>query len=96
MKEFVVGIDLEVYSIYDRKTSEYSGLVASPNLATYKRSIYADVVDLNPRNKLRTFAGDYDVYKIGRFNVKTGEFVPEREFVISVEDLKNEFLSEDR
>ena len=64
---------LKLYSMYDRKSGQYSQPFLQSNNATASRYFtYMCALDVN-----KMIVGDLELYCIGTYDVCTGEIVPE-------------------
>lgn len=64
---------MEMYSVYDRKMHQYHGPILAQNLAVFMRTLRDNAVG----SQLERYASDFEVHRIGRFNVVTGEVFTE-------------------
>lgn len=72
---------MHYYSIYDRKARSFGDLLAFPS-AEKDAAIrwFRDMVlDENPKNYIRKYPEDFDLYYLGKLDKQTGDFVSEEE-----------------
>lgn len=65
------------YSIFDRKAKSFGDLLAFPSNET-EAAIrwFRDIaMDENPKNYIRKYPGDFDLFYLGKFDKQTGDFV---------------------
>ena len=65
------------YSIFDRKAKTFGDLLAFPSLEIEAaiRWFRDIVMDENPKNYLRKYPEDFDLFYLGKFDKQTGDFV---------------------
>lgn len=64
-------MELVIYSVLDRRLREYGPLVTVQNEYAMQRMI-RESVRVNPESLLARYPEDFDVYEVGRFDVRTG------------------------
>lgn len=79
---------LVMYSVFDRLT----GLYSTPFLAVSDDVAFRTVADqLNfGMSEFRKHSDDLDLYKIGSFDIYTGELECQKEFIIHIKELRKE------
>lgn len=72
---------MHYYSIYDRKSKTFGDLLAFPSdeKGAAVRWFRDMVLDENPKNYIRKYPDDFDLYYLGKFDKQTGKFVSEEE-----------------
>lgn len=81
---------MTLFALYDKKSLEYSCVSAERNLAMFERSLSVHVNTPRPNNLLYTNSADFDIYRIGQFDPKTGVVKPDFEFIKNCSALKEE------
>lgn len=62
-------MEMEMYSVYDRKMHQYHGPMLAQNLAVFMRTIRENAAG----SLMERHAGDFEIHRLGTFNVATGE-----------------------
>lgn len=68
-------MEMELYSIYDRKTQVFMPPIASINEASAKRNLMSQ---LRTPSLISDFAGDYDLMLVGTFQDHDAMIKPQR------------------
>lgn len=79
---------LEIYAIKDTKVGEFQNPFYQRSKGEAIRSVTAAVNDLRPDNHYAKFANDYELWKLGEFDAKTGQISSNIEHVVNCCDLK--------
>lgn len=62
-------MEMEMYSVYDRKMHQYHGPMLAQNLAVFVRTIRENAAG----SLMERHASDFEIHRLGRFNVVTGD-----------------------
>lgn len=77
-----------VFSVYDRKMNTYARPMYVDHLVQVTRSLKG-VCD-TPGSLLAQYPEDYDLYRLGHWDERTGEFIPEEKpvFILNCKEIK--------
>lgn len=78
---------MELFCMYDKKAGQYFGIALHKNEALYLRSLSPLFKSTVPDNLLYHHSSDFECYKLGTFDEKSGLIVPEVTFIANVSDL---------
>ena len=76
----------KVYAVYDDKVGAYMQPFSMESRGQAVRAFSDSVND--PKSIWYRHPGDFQLYELGEFDEKSGEFVNRREFVIAAVDVK--------
>lgn len=71
---------LPVYAIRDEKANSFNNIVVSSNDLVIQRS-FAETVITGSDRMMKFSPRDFVLYRIGKFNLETGEMIPEAPIV---------------
>lgn len=83
-------VDMEIFTIYDSKTSSYGNPVHAPNHFDLQRQLINMFKDPSQsQNTLMTNSEDFSIFRIGTYDKKTGRIeATNLEHIVNLHDLK--------
>ena len=81
-----VSLKPGLYSLKDVKLGKFAQPFVAPNVEIAKRTLAATMLDKN--NPIYNFAEDFQLYKLGNYDEKTGELVSGVEFIANAIEFK--------
>lgn len=66
-----------VYSVLDTKLGVFGGLFVDGSDGAAIRGFGDGVNDKNPKNRWNAHPEDFTLYRVGEFNIDTGELIPQ-------------------
>lgn len=84
---------IELYAIWDRKGEQFDTPFFAHSQLFAKRRFELMAQDDN--SPLQMWPGDFELFKVGRFNIKTHTLIEECEFVMDAKQLRVNAIKEE-
>lgn len=86
---------MKIFAIFDRKAHRYLGLSTFDNNEVFMRNLSGAVNDPQKSTLLAAYPDDFEGVCLGNLDDRSGEIVPELNFVCNCGDLVNREVKKD-